>query len=196
MLAQCERQVRQGRSDILGPIRSRSSDRPCALTARKGHQFVYIGSSHCSMIWSICSPLFTIFIWCFNQFGGRIVLSYLFGHSQNIARVIKGPSVGMIKFNICLGKSFWYYLESDAIIFLKNVVDVNIFACWKWYEIKCIGDAGSTTYIAMFWCALVCFGLPWSALVCFGLPWSALVYISLPWSAVSDHHRMVLKAPT
>ena len=52
MLAQCERQVRQGRSDILGPIRSRSSDRPCALTARKGHQFVFIGSSHCSAQWS------------------------------------------------------------------------------------------------------------------------------------------------
>ena len=178
MLAQCERQVRQGRSDILGPIRSRSSDRPCALTARKGHQFVFIGSSNCSMIWSIYSPLFTIFIWCFNQFGGRIVLSYLFGHSQNIAHVIKGLLVGMIK--IC----YWRFYKIRHMFSILGL-EIILILCWEqcnnllkqncWCQYFCMLKMVWNKMHRRCWKhriyqnALVCHGLPWYAIVCLGM---------------------------
>ena len=80
MLAQCQRHVRQcqGRSDILGPSALGRGRPSPSLTARKGHHFVFIGSLNGSLIWFICPTLFTIFIRCFNQFGGGgIVLSDL-----------------------------------------------------------------------------------------------------------------------
>ena len=125
MLAQCERQARQGRSDILGPIRSRSSDLAYPLPSVQEKVINLYLLAHWSDLFArhysqSSSDVST------NLGRGHCSLRSV-GHSQKIAHVIKR---GMIT-NLLL--EFWYQIQHNFEYSARwwSISNVIVFSCWR-----------------------------------------------------------------